>query len=207
MIKTILLYDNKDATLGMFFELCADKFRHLHNVIYKQDISTEHNSDNCKKTTIESVLSAYNSSNFLFVSFLHGSEDAMYVSSEEIVSANNAHFFKNAFCYTFSCYCGKKLSNILLKNDVGVFWGYKDKAYSCHGYEDDFAELAVLGLTHFLQEDSIDSAFIKAKEAYTKKADDLYKDNMLVAAYLLHNRDSMIIEGNKYMTVSDFTIK
>jgi hypothetical protein len=206
MINTVLLYDNKDTTLGTFFNLCANKFMYTHNAVCKQNVSAEHNTENSKKETIESVLSYYNISRFLFVSFLHGNEDAMYISNEEIISADNAYLFANAFCYTFSCYCGKNLAHRLLENGTCVFWGYNDKAYSIYDYEDDFAELAISGLSHFLKNETIDNAFNKAKENYTKKIDALYQENFFLAATLLHNKESMVVYGNKNMTVSDFTI-
>lgn len=206
MINTILLYDNRDTTLGTFFTLCANKFLHLHNALYNQSVSAEHNSDNCEKKDIEFALSAYNNSKFLFISFLHGNEDAMYISNEKIVSSDNAYFFTNAFCYTFSCYCGKKLATILLQNSACVFWGYIDKAYSVSDYEEVFADMAILGLTYFLQNESVDNAFNKVQEEYTKKIDALYQESFFAATYLFKNKESMIICGDKSMTVSDFTI-
>ena len=206
MINTVLLYDNKDATLGTFFNLCANKFLHLHNAIYSQNVSAEHNTENCEKEVIESALSAYNHFKFLFVSFLHGDEDAMYISNKKIVSSDNAYFFTNAFCYTFSCYCGKNLANILLKNNACVFWGYIDKAYSMPDYEENFAELAISGLAHFLKNESVDTAFNKVREEYTNKIDALYQENFFAAATLLHNKESMVVYGNKSMTVLDFII-
>ncbi len=206
MINTVLLYDNKDVTLGTFFDLCANKFIYIHNVAYKQNVSAEHNTENCEKEIIESTLTNYNGSKFLFVSFLHGNEDAMYISTEKIISSDNAYFFTNAFCYTFSCYCGKKLADRLLENGACVFWGYNDKAYSISDYEDDFAELVISGLAHFLKNESVDNAFNKVRKEYTDKIDVLYQENFFVAATLLHNKESMVVYGNKSTTVSDFII-
>ena len=206
MINTILLYDNQDTKLGAFFTLCANKFQYLHNTVYKQNTSAEYNSENCEKETIESALSAYNNSKFLFVSFLHGSKDgdAMLVSNQRIVSFDNAYFFTNAFCYTFSCYCGKNLATILLQNNACVFWGYSDKAYSITDYEEDFSDLAISGLKHFYNGKAIDNAYNAVKEEYTNKIYELYKTDYFSAATLLHNRDSMVVLGDKNLTVNDF---
>jgi hypothetical protein len=206
MINTILLYDNQDATLGTFFTLCANKFLQLYNSLYNQSVSSEHKTENCEKATIETVLSGYNSSKFLFVSFLHGDEDAMYIAGEKIVSFNNAYFFSNAFCYTFSCHCGKNLAKVLLQNNACVFWGYIDKAYSITNYEEDFADLAISGLKHFFENKTIKEAYDTVIKEYTNKVDDLYKTDFFTAAYLLHNRDSMIVFGNKSLTANDFQI-
>ena len=62
MINTVLLYDNKDDTLGTFFNLCANKFLHLHNALYSQSVSAEYNTENCERDAIESVLPTYNNS-------------------------------------------------------------------------------------------------------------------------------------------------
>ena len=206
MINTVLLYDNNDTTLGASFNLCANKFLYLHNALYNQCVGAEHNSENCEKETIEAVLSAYNNSNFLFVSFLHGNEDAMYITNEEIVSASNAYFFTNAFCYTFSCYCGKNLAIKLLENGACVFWGYNDKAYSITDYEEDFAELAIGGLKHFFAGNSIERSYFMLKEDMTKKIDEVYQENFFVAATLLHNFDSMVISGDKGLMINDFSV-
>lgn len=207
MINTVLLYDNQDATLGTFFTLCANKFLYLHNIICSQSVSVEHNTENCEKEIVESALSDYNSSKFLFVSFLHGSEDAMYISNEKIISIDNAYFFTNTFCYTFSCFCGKNLAPKLLTNGACIFWGYIDKAYSISEYEDDFAEMATSGLKHFLNRETIENAEKKVREEYTKKVDELYQENYFAAAYLLRNKESMVVYGNKELTISDFVIE
>ena len=207
MINTILLYDNHDATLGTFFNLCANKFLYLHNSVYNQSISAQHNSENCKKETIESVLPAYNNSKFLFACFLHGNEDAMYISNEEIVSANNAYFFTNAFCYTFSFCCCINLAKILLQNNACVFWGYVDKVYSMPDYEEDFAELAISGLKHFFVNKTVGIAYNFVIKEYTDKIDALYKTDFFAASTLLHNRDSLVVCGNTDISIADLTIK
>lgn len=204
MINTILLYDNQDATLGAFFNLCANKFLLLNNTIFQKIVCKEHNTKNCKKETIESVLSDCNSSKFLFVCFLHGNEEAMYVDKTKIVSSDNAYFFSNAFCYTFSCNCGKKLAHILLENKALVFWGYIDKVYSIADYEDDFADLSVMGLKFFLSNETVESSYNKVKDEFTEKIDLLYESNYFVASTLLHNRDSMFVCGDKSLTINDF---
>jgi hypothetical protein len=206
MINTILLYDNQDTTLGTFFNLCANKFMHLHNAVYNQSVAAIHKTDNSNKQAIESSLSEYNNSKFLFVSFLHGDEDTMYIASDKIVSSANAYFFSNAFCYTFSCHCGRNLANVLLQNNACVFWGYIDKAYSITDREEDFADLAISGLKHFFENKTIEESHNAVTEEYTNKIDDLYQTDFFTAAYLLHNRDSMIVLGNKSLTANDFKI-
>ena len=206
MINTVLLYDNQDLDLGAFFNLCANKFLHLHNTAYSQNVSVVHNTENSEKEIIESVLSGYNNSKFLFVSFLHGCEEAMYISKEKVVSTCNTYFFTNAFCYTFSCYCGKTLAYKLLENNACVFGGYNDKAYSIADYEEEFAELAISGLSHFLKKESIENAEKKVRQEYINKIDTLYQENFFVAATLFHNKESMVVYGDKSLTVSDFII-
>jgi hypothetical protein len=206
MINTLLLYDNKDAMLGTFFYLCANKFLHLHNAVYNQNVSAEYHTENCEKETIESALSGYNVSNFLFVSFLHGDGDAMYIANEKIISSDNAYFFTNVFCYTFSCHCGKNLANKLLENGACVFWGYIDKAYSMSDYEEDFADLAISGLRHFFDGNSIEQSYMMLKEETTNKIDEIYQENFFVASTLLHNLDSMVIYGDTKLNINDFII-
>jgi hypothetical protein len=204
MINTVLLYDNQDTMLGDFFALCANKFRQLHNSTYNQDVSSEHETDNGDKNSIETALSTYNNSKFLFVSFLHGDKDTMYIAKDKIVSSANAYFFTNAFCYTFSCYCGKTLANVLLQNNVCVFWGYIDKAYSIIDYEEDFADLVISGLKHFFNGKTIENAHSAVIEEYRNKIDALYQTDFFAAATLLHNRDSMVVYGNKLLDINAF---
>jgi hypothetical protein len=138
---------------------------------------------------------------------LHGNDDAMLLSSEKIISIENAYLLSNTFCFTFSCSCGKNLATKLLENGACVFWGYIDKAYTVSDYEEDFANLAVSGLKHFFSNKTVESAYNKTQEEFTAKIDSLYQESFFVAATLLHNRDSMVVYGNKSMTVSDFLIK
>jgi hypothetical protein len=79
-----------------------------------------------------------------------------------------------------------------LENQAIIFWGYIDKAFSVAGYEEEFAELVISGLKHFLNKDTIENAEKKMREEYTKKIDELYQENILVATYLLRNKDSMV---------------
>jgi len=206
MINSILLYDNENSTLGAFFTLCANKFLQLHNNTYNQSVSSEHKTDSGDKNSIETTLSTYNSSKFLFVCFLHGDDEAMYIADNKIVSAHNAYFFSNAFCYTFSCYCGKKLSNTLLQNNACLFWGFIDKAYTITDYEDDFAELAISGLKHFFNNKTVGAAYNSVIEEYTDKIDALYKTDFFTASTLMHNRDSLVVLGDINISISDFSI-
>jgi hypothetical protein len=204
MINTVLLYDNEDISLGSFFTLCANKFLHLHVNTYNQSVNSEHKTNNSDKNAIETSLSTCNNSRFLFVSFLHGNEDAMFMDGQEVISSRNAYFFTNSFCYTFSCLCGKNLATILLQNNACIFWGYANKAYSVAGYEEDFAELAISGLKHFYDNKTVNEAYNTVIEEYTNKIDTLYQTDFFTAATLLHNRDSMVVWGDKSLTVNDF---
>jgi hypothetical protein len=204
MINTVLLYDNQDTTLGSFFALCATKFMQLHTNAYNKSVSSEHKTNNGDENSVETALSTYNSSKFLFVSFLHGNEDAMFIDNQQVVSTGKAYFFSNAFCYTFSCHCGKNLGKILIDNNASIFWGYIDKAYSIADYEDEFADLAVSGLKHFIDRKTVESAYNTVIEEHTNKIDKLYHTDFFVAATLLHNRDSLVVYGDKNLTVNDF---
>jgi hypothetical protein len=205
MIQTILLFDDKDVELGDFFRFCANEYRSLHNMHFNQDVIIEHKS-NSKITEIERSISEYNNSNFLFISYLHGDDDTMYLSNREIVSKDNAYLFTNAFCYTFSCCCGKNLSHILLEKQAHVFWGYKDLAYNMPYYEESFADLAISGLKHFFSNETIENAYNKVKEEYTEKIDALYQEDYFAATILSRNKEAMVVYGNKNMTISDFII-
>jgi len=203
MIRTILMYDNEDITLGDFFQRCASKCRYLYNTHIDKNTIIEHTS-NSNKNEIEISVSKYNSNRFLLICYLHGDNDSIYMSNEKIVSMDNAHLFVNAFCYTFSCCCGKDLSRILLDNHALVFWGYRNDAYVVPDYEDVFAELAVIGLDYFLKNESVENAFNKTKEEHIKMVDTIYQENFFVASHILDNKDAMVIYGNINMTISDF---
>jgi len=205
MIRTILVYDNEDITLGNFFQKCASKCRYLYNIHFNQNVIMEHKS-NSNKNEIEISISKYNDNRFLLICYLHGDNDSIYLSNEKIVSKDNASLFINAFCYTFSCCCGKDLSRILLDNRALIFWGYRGEAYVVLGYEEVFAELAVLGLSYFFKNESIENAYYKTQEEHIKLIDTIYQENLFVAAHILDNKDAMVIYGNNGMTISDFII-
>ena len=204
MIKSILLYDNEDNTLGNFFSLCAKTFHYLSSNHSVDNLIVEHKSSSSSKSDVEITISRYNTDNFRFVSFLHGDHEATYVSKNRIISTDNSYYFSNAFCYTFSCYCGNTLAQRMLFNSAHVFWGYREKAYSIVGMEDDFMRLSMSGLNHFFEKDTIETAFCKVKEEFTEIIDSLYKKNYFVASTLLHNKDSMVVHGKKDLSILDF---
>lgn len=200
MIKDILLYDDEDDDLGDFFRLCSYKYMK----VAKQCVAFKHDSKSCKDA-IERSMSKCNNSKFLLVSFLHGSDDALYLSKKEVISPHNAYFLSNAFCYTFSCHCGKNLAQILLDNGACTFWGYIDNVSVIVDNEDDFADLAVSGLRHFYCNKTVGEAYDAVKKEYTSKIDALYKTDYFCAATLMYNRDSMILLGDKNLAINDFT--
>jgi hypothetical protein len=204
MIKSILLYDNEDDTLGDFFNLCANSYQLLSINHSGDNLIVEHKSDNSNKHDVETSVSKYNNENFLFISFLHGDEETMYISKDKIISIDNSYFFSNAFCYTFSCYCGNTLAKSMITNAAHVFWGYKDKVYSIIGCEDDFMQLTLSGLNHFFMNDTVEIAYNKVKKEFNDKIDSLYKTNFFIASTLLHNRESMIVHGRTDISISDF---
>ena len=207
MINQIVIVDEQDDGLGDFFGLCAD---HAHSLCTEHPCNINNQqfgSDDVSTKNISDILSNVNQRGFIFLSFVHGDNNSMFNGSECFVSTtDNYYLFSNSFIYTFSCYTGNDLADTLLMNGVIAFLGYSKEAWVLPSYFDEFKKAAMSGYNHFLNGDSAIIAYNRMIEDTNDQINEMYKKNMIVASYLMKNRDALILKGNKGLTIGDFNI-
>ena len=209
MIKTLLVYDNKDANLGDFFEDCfSNSNTHLAAC---PDIEIDSiNSRALNELTILLKTSSLNNNPFLFISYSHGSENELLQNGyvPYVSETINHTCLKNSFSYCFACHTGKKLGKTLVDNGTKCFIGYNNEVYIqlFFNAKPHFVECATHGLKSFIEGKSIEKTIVDMKEKYTEKIDEFYIKDMLTASLFLHNRDSLVYYGNSSMVIEDFII-
>ena len=203
MIEDIIIAynDSKEEESRHFFESCADIIRgkavasglKYHNI----------NSNNLKNSEIETKISSLNSG-FIFSAFSHGSKTALHnhESDEYISTQTNNYIFSGNIIYTFACECGCDLKEDLEQKGVASFWGYTKKINICP-YVDEFIICATEGLVNFIDGNTLEFSYNRMIEQYNESINSLYKESFLQAAFLLENKESLIVSGDKNMTISN----
>lgn len=207
MINQIIVHDEQDEILGDFFGLCADYVHSLCVVGHQCEINSQrHGSGKVTANNIGEILSKVNQRGFLFLSFVHGSPESMVMDDTEcfVSTTKNHYLFTNSFIYTFSCYNGTDLADILLMNGAAVFWGYSNAAWVCHPHNDEFKTAALSGYRHFLSGDSATVAYNRMIEDMNTQIDEMYKTDIIAASCLMKNRDALTLKGNRELTVDYF---
>lgn len=208
MINQIVVHDGHDDKLGDFFYLCTDHAHSLCVACGKEINNQIIGSDDVTAGNIGDLLSKVNQQGFLFLGFVHGTPDSMVINGAErfVSTTSNYYLFTNSFIYTFSCYNGTELADILLMNGASVFWGYSKQVWVCHAYHDEFKKAALTGYCHFLNGDSASIAYDRMIDDMNVQIDAMYETDMIVASTLLENRDALVLKGNKELTISDLVL-
>lgn len=203
-MNIVIVCDKSDKKLGDFFNLCKDYAIDLSNqAIDLPNIREVYDIDSDSMCTHTSDV---NLSNFIFFGFVHGSQECMYINGNTafINTTINHYLLSNAFIYTFSCHNGNLLADTLINNNAHTFWGYKDEAWVCLDYIEDFKKCALSGYFHFLKGKNIAESEEAMRNDTNEIIDELYLKNMLAASYLLDNRNAMVVKGKKDLTIKDF---
>lgn len=206
MINTVIVCDKDDKDLGDFFSLC--KYHAIQATEQHTANIKELYSDDIDVVNFSNYFSDINQSNFLFFGFVHGSCTSMTINGyiHFLSTSNNYYTLSNALIYAFSCYNGKDLADKLLENKVHVYWGYRDKAWVCYDFIDDFKDCALSGFDSFVLGNTIERAENVMIDETNNKIDEIYGVNMFAASLLMENRDAMVVKGNKQMTIEDFVV-
>jgi hypothetical protein len=201
MINALLAYDNADNDLGAFFESCALYSKEIFdNIVHFHELDTEL----LDKPNIERTISSYNESPFLCIAFSHGLSDALIQSDERYICTENAYFFGSSLVYTFACHASNELGEALINHGCHAFIGYNKEAWCLISYENISKDCACFALECLKNGDSLGLAVRKMQDRYTFYID-VFEDlgDFIIGSYLRHNRDSLILLGNKDMMLSD----
>ncbi len=154
MLNLLVTFDHNDQTRGEYFLASqADLVSKIANIdlVFPKLL----NSISCQDNSIDYYIRQYNGNKFVFIGYLHGSEDALFIREVEYVNLSNAYLFSQSLFYACSCYAAKNLGNILLQNGCRVFLGFSAKITTCtNEIEPIFYECENAFISHFLTSDN-----------------------------------------------------
>ena len=164
-------------------------------------------SDAISKNNISEQLSQINNNHFLSFWFGHGEKDKFKIANDAIVTTTVNHYvFSNALIYTFSCFNGQELADVLIANKAIAFVGYDKEAQCPLGIDDITSEIAQTFIVSFMIEGKqVKEAVSDLKKAYD---DAVYNEKIdaFRRGYFQTNRDALVLKGDGDLTISDFLI-
>ena len=169
----------------------------VQNLVLLSDISKEHISDR---------LSQVNQNNFISFWYGHGDKNAFRLANVNIISTTeNYYLFTNAIVYTFSCYVGMELAEVLVENGVKAFVGYTSAVECPLGLDKTTIKLAMVFVDSFINGKSVNDAMYDLRKAYD---DAVYDENIepFLRGYFQNNRDALVLRGDGNLIINDIHI-
>ena len=189
----------KNNTVQLLQQYQATQRIDVNNVILSSGVVTKNN--------ISENLSEINNANFISFWFGHGEKDRFTIANEAIVTTTVNHYvFSNALIYTFSCYNGQELADVLIANKAIAFVGYDKEAQCPLGIDDITSQIVQTFIASFMVEGkSVKEAVSDLKAAYNNA---VYNEKIepFIRGYFQTNRDALVLKGNGDLTVNDFII-
>ncbi|MCL2294233.1 MAG: hypothetical protein FWC36_05150 [Spirochaetes bacterium] len=213
MINIFVAFDDKDESLGDYFEDCKN-----HLLSFLEECSElvnknphEISSTCCNSAYLDIMMPKYKPNPFIFIAYSHGNERALCCGDNSYIEKNvNAHHFENSLFYTTACSAGKELGEDLISKGCLAFIGYKSEinVYKQKEKMEITKNCCNSGIIAFLSSDiTIYEAYKKMENYYTQQIDKLeeFKD-MLFAACLREARDALVFFGNRGLRKKSYFI-
>lgn len=170
MIQVIVIHDNQDAKCGECFAGSQEWF--VSQVKDLKGITIEvFDTDKCQNKPIQNYIQSLNGIPFIFIAYVHGSDDTLFVDDEEYINSANAYFFGETLFYACSCLSANELGIQLRQEGCRVFAGYKTKISTISNETEPlFSMCENAFITHFLStgntlQDSLSFMYDKYQEA------------------------------------------
>lgn len=209
MINFHIAFDGLDAELGNYFELSKTDLVDFINAECNGHQIHEIPSSQCNQAYIDIRIPQINTTNFIFTVYAHGNDDELISNGAFFIKKDiNSSLFINSFFYSMSCLTGKELGKSLITAGSHAFIGYSVEAEALLGtYMQMSIDCDNHGMKNFIRGLRLQECFDGMKQHFTEKIDWLESNGEpLLAAYLLTNRDALVLEGNSDLTLSDFTV-
>jgi len=198
MVNILLTVDEKDDKIGDFFDSCVTKIKELFTLNAK---ITELKSNMLQNDIAINQRISELKSPFIFIGFTHGNDKELTGSQNipYVAVGRNDTQFQRTFFYCFACNVGKILGREIIAHGGKCFVGHKREIYANNIgiWKNLFSQPILYFWSRFLTGDTILSCIKAKKEEYTRIIDDTYKTDMFHAAYLLNNRDSLVVYGDE----------
>ena len=201
MGKVLIAYNNDSGTvLHDFLESCADEAKQIC-----ADNGIEFSSVCPPDLNEKSVVGVMPDHNLCFIA-AHGDADGIYNEDDEaVVSTRTINYnFKGKGLYSVSCSCAQNLHPYLKALGLKIFVGYND-IFRVRGELEPFVNSAMAGLNSFLSGDNAEVAKEKMLSAYDKRIASL-DANSWEARYLVHNKESLVFDGDGELSFSDLLL-
>ncbi|MDR2038698.1 MAG: hypothetical protein LBQ60_12310 [Bacteroidales bacterium] len=213
MINFIIVSDDRDDNLGVYFNDCKNQILGLLEEL-KESLEgsiNEISGNQCNSAYIDLKVPTYHPNPFIFIAYSHGNEYALCSQEDNYVEkgANTQHFTNSLF-YTTACSAGKELGPHLVEQGCLAFVGYENEinAYKKDEQKEISKNCDNAGIVSFLSEDiTIYESYKRMKNYYTQQIDRLedVKD-MMFAMNLIQARESLVCLGDKNLKKEDFFV-
>ena len=193
----ILLREKTSRLLEQYQQAHANV--NVDNKILSSDlINTNNLADN---------LSAINLKNFISFWYGHGEKDKFKIANDAIVTTTVNHYvFSNALIYTFSCFSGQELADVLIANKAIAFVGYNKEVQCPLGIDEITSQIANTFVISFLiQGKQVKEAVSDLRTAYDNVIYGDYVDPIRRSLFQT-NRDSLVLKGDGNLKIDDFII-
>ena len=186
----------KDSTKQLLYYSCSS-----HDSI---DLTGyEYLSGSVDKHNISDKMAIVNNGSFLCFWFGHGKNDSFVIDNEPIVTTTeNYYVFSNAMVYTFSCFNGGALADVLIENSAKAFVGYDGDANCPLGIDDFTTSIVMSFLSSFLSGKTVNEAKDDLEEAYNKAIFNETLDPFQRPLFQT-NRDNLVVKGNGNLRITE----
>ncbi|WPQ63409.1 hypothetical protein SIO70_00845 [Chitinophaga sancti] len=200
-------FDDSHVRLGTYFRKSKDDIITFINDKCNTANISELNASLCTIANIDRTMPLLNQSNFVFIAYSHGKDDALEVDGELYIQAGvNSYLFSNSFFYSMACNTGNILGGDLIVNRSHGFIGYMDEAIALpEPYEKLSIDCDNYALKKFILGATLKDAYDEMKEFFNQQIDFLLNQGeFLWASSLRRNRDALIMHGNGALTFEEF---
>jgi hypothetical protein len=169
--SVILADDSESCNISELCVLLKDSTKQLLNYFCSSHDSIdltgyEYLSGSVDKHNISDKMAIVNNGSFLCFWFGHGKNDSFVIDNEPIVTTTeNYYVFSNAMVYTFSCFNGGALADVLIENSAKAFVGYGGDANCPLGIDDFTTSIVMSFLSSFLSGKTVNEAKDDLEEA------------------------------------------
>ncbi len=210
-LNAVVIADDVAENIG---ELCVmlknsvcqllEQFEHtkddiiVHRSVYCHDTVNRQN--------LSEKLALVNSKNFLCCWFGHGTDESFCMNNENIVTPTDNHYiFTNALIYTFSCFNGGTLADVLVRNNAKAYVGYKGNANCPYGIDDVTCGIVMSFLSSFLGGKTIGNSVDDLKTSYE---DAVFNEELepFQRSYFQENRDNITLKGDGTLTIDNILV-
>lgn len=210
MINIIIVFDGDDDELGSYFRMCATDIHNTlvenHNDIFEITLIT---SDGLSIDNIQTVLRTKGELDYVFISFSHGSDSTLLRKNDSVayvdMVSNNSHFNK-AMVYTFACSAGLLLGPELIAAGSHAFWGYINSVEIVMLYDVEFMTCTNFGLKMFLSGYNLEDSFNMMQSKFLDIIYDVAERNSFASSQLLDAKRSLVLHGNRNLSLNDFIV-